>query len=211
MAATPTRPPRVRTSTRAQGRPSRAKHDVRGIDTAAIAAQARETALGRLSGDQDPQEALAQAVALIADLEPKVEALRLERNELALSATIYDNVRGVFNYAGVSRNMISRLKRDLAGGAVPTRPGITQPDNEELVRIAKEKGLPHRTDWAERLPDVAEQWTALDAELRAAREIRNELVVALVNNGDLAPSQAAKIIGRGQARVANLVTQLAHH
>ncbi len=191
-------------TTIAEGRPSRATQPkFRRLDAAAIAEAARQPVVDELQAIEDDRERLVAAAGICTSLEPEVERLRKERDDLLLSAAIYDRVRGVNHAAGVGRTILSRLKREIAGGAIPTVDGTTSvPDYDALARAAKKAGLKHRRDALEKLPDVAEEQITLRARLQAAKEIRNDLVVKLVDAGDMAAVEAASIIGTTEGRVS---------
>jgi hypothetical protein len=192
---------KTRVSSLADGRPSRAKHpQVRRPDVAALREQGRESARARLDRTKEPVGVLRDAVDAIADLEPKVERLRNERNEIALAAVVYHDARGVFHAAGIARNAMTKIK--LAFAESDSLPSV-----DELRQRARNVGIPEHADWTERLPDVAEQWVRLDAELAELKEIRNRIVVEQIRSGALAGVDAAAITGVGQARISNLLRQ----
>jgi hypothetical protein len=183
-----------RTVTLAEGRPSRAKHPrVREPDFDALVESVQTSTRSQLEERTDLLERLKRTVDKIKVTAPLVEAARAERDEVILAAVIHHDARSTHRAAGISPNMVFKLKDSFRAAHFTGDPDT--PLTEALKEAVKHTDLPQHPNWMTELPEVGERWTIVATELATAKKVRNETVVQLLDDGQISQLEAAHQIG----------------
>lgn len=205
--ATSTKAPEVART--GSGRPRLEKLDVKPIIE-----QERRDVLVTLDSISDDRARLEYAVRIIAEANGVLAEKEPYLKALALSLALHEGARAVYDTFGQSRSGFYQFTERVLGDETvvddPKNPGKTKkvyswpgrPSGwtEEVRDRAKAKKIRFHRDAAVKLPEVAPIVVAAQARHDAAAEVRDALVVKLVDQG-LPPQEMADIIGRDRSRV----------
>lgn len=187
------------------------------LDTEHIRASERSAVQVTLDSIRSRNRRLQQACAIID------EANRIIRDNdgylkaLALSLALHEGARAVYNACGLSRSAFYQMTEKALGDERkvhnpktgrdeiryewPERPQVWTPAISER---AKAKKVRFHRDAVTELPKYGELVYAARVRLEAATEIRDELVVELIDSGKT-PVEVGHLIGRDRSRVWHIL------
>lgn len=149
-----------------------------------------------------PEKQLQLAAEAVDRAEEEAAELLVERDAAMNTLAFYTTARGVYFSAGISRSGMTRAQQRALGlprdAAVPPRP--------ELPAAGRAAGVKFVEDAAEKLPKVAAEYEAVEAQRLTAIEIRDAAVRVLhAAPYGWTPTQLAEAIGRDRKIVNRIV------
>lgn len=187
---------------RARFDPASRKTPARTPDIRGSGSQAAIKTAQQLMSIRDLGERLDTATSILRAEEVILPELRAQRDALCLSASLYDGVRAVYKYAGMSRTAFATTRETFLRRQ-STRDDVTTAA-QVWREIAERAGLPHRMDWAAAAPMTAELIAAAEGRTKVAQWLRDFSVLALIDGGHLTVTTAAQRIGVTSGRVSQL-------
>lgn len=184
------------TKTTRSGRPK-----VPALNKARIMAAEADKIEAELAAIPDPKDRLARLSEIEAHALHTIEDNETAMRKQALSVTLHEGARGVYQAIGLSREAFSRMTAD-ALGDWPERPVAW---DETVVARANEQKVRYYRDAAKTLPELALKVVTAKAQRDVIRPLRDPLVKHLFDTQGLSRMEIAAIIGRTPSRVSHII------
>lgn len=181
--------------TTGSGRPK-----IPGLNKAQILAAEADKIDAMLAGIPDPTDQLRALSDLDRAAHKVIEENDAAMRKQALSLTLHEGARGVYQAIGLSREAFSRMTA-AALGDWDERPVSW---DETVIDRAKARGVRYYRDAAKTLPALAVKVVTAKAQKDVIQSRRNTLVKALYTEHGLSRPEIAQIIGRNPSRVSQI-------
>lgn len=155
----------------------------------------------------DPEGRFRAACKLITDARKDMNDLLKVRNELVASAYFYDHAQAAHHAAGVLPQEFLEIRRKALGLHKGAKvPRLTTSNRHEITELARTAGVKHIPDAIDRLPEAAQRYAQLRAQVQAALPFRDSAMTQLRTTLDWSRDKLADIAGIDPTQVGRLTS-----